>query len=145
MEKIQLGNKEENTEYGFRETCFGIYYKNGEFYLTKKRGEYSLIGGGIENNEEPLDCLKREFLEESGLKITSITDYITIDCYWITKTGFHMNSLANFYIVEIDDDKTNPTEDECELAIVTKNAILSLLPLPYQKKVIEIFLEKNSN
>lgn len=109
--------------------------------MTKKKNEVSLIGGGIEPGETYLECLKREFLEESGLRVTSINEFVTIDCFWITKTNFHMNSLANFYIVKIDESRSAPIEAECELITVSKDEILSLLPLPYQKKAIELFLE----
>ena len=44
MKKIILGTKIENTKYDFRETCFGIVYKNDKFYVTEKNGEISLIG-----------------------------------------------------------------------------------------------------
>ena len=141
MKKIKLGVKDNNFEYGFRETCLGICYKNDKFYLTKKKNEVSLIGGGIEPGETYLECLKREFLEESGLRVTSINEFVTIDCFWITKTNFHMNSLANFYIVKIDESRSAPIAAECELITVSKDEILSLLPLPYQKKAIELFLE----
>ena len=48
MKKVVVGKKDENIKYDFRETCFGIVYKNDMFYLTSKKGEPSLIGGGIE-------------------------------------------------------------------------------------------------
>ena len=39
MEKVTLGTKKENIKYCFRETCFGIVYKDNNFYLTEKNGE----------------------------------------------------------------------------------------------------------
>ena len=38
MEKIIVGRKDEEIKYDFRETCFGIVYKNEKFYLTSKKG-----------------------------------------------------------------------------------------------------------
>lgn len=69
MKKIVIGKKESNIHYGFRETCFGIVEVNNTFYITLKNGDYSLIGGGINDGESHLECLKREFLEEAGLTI----------------------------------------------------------------------------
>jgi hypothetical protein len=53
MKTIILGNKDDNLKYGFRETCFGIYIKDNKVLVTydKKHNQYSLIGGGIEENE----------------------------------------------------------------------------------------------
>lgn len=141
MEKIIVGSKDEKIKYDFRETCFGIVYKNDMFYLTNKKGEPSLIGGGIEVGEDPKVCLEREFMEEAGLTVTDIREFITVDCYWITRNNDNMNSLANFYIVEVNDEEKEPTEAGHELLKVTKEEVYDLLPLPYHKKAIEMYLE----
>lgn len=141
MKKIIVGKKEKNIKYDFRETCFGIVYKNNLFYLTKKKGEPSLIGGGIEVGEDVKVCLEREFIEEAGLTVTSIKEFITVDCYWFTRGNTYMNSLANFYIVDVSDEEVVPIEVGHELIKVSKDEILNLLPLPYHKKAIEMYLE----
>lgn len=68
MEKIVLGKKFSDIKHDFRETCFGICVKDDNILLTYKsnKNEYSLPGGGIELGENHNDCLKREFLEETG-------------------------------------------------------------------------------
>lgn len=144
MKKIKIGIKKTGVEYDFRETCFGIVHKDGKFYVTSKKGEISLIGGGIEVGESQEETLKREFIEEAGLTIKNIKEFITIDCYWITRNNKNMNSLANFYIVEINDEINEPTEKESKLVILTENEINNQLVLPYQKEAIKIFL-KNIN
>ena len=141
MKKVVVGHKDENIKYDFRETCFGIVYKNNMFYLTNKNGETSLIGGGIEEGEDIKVCLEREFMEEAGLTVTDIYEFVTIDCYWVTRYKDNMNSLANFYIVKVNDEEVKPTEAGHELVKVTKDEILDLLPLPYHKKAIEMYLE----
>ena len=80
-------------------------------------------------------------MEEAGLTITRISEFVTIDCYWITRNSSNMNSLANFYIVEVDDLEKLPTEEGHELIKVSKEEVLDLLVLPYQKKAIEMYLE----
>ena len=144
MKKIILGTKIENTKYDFRETCFGIVYKNDKFYVTEKNSEISLIGGGVESNETHIETLKREFIEEAGLTITNIKEFITIDCYWITRNNDDMNSLANFYIVDVSDYITEATEKESKLVILEQSEIKDKLALPYQKEAINLFL-KNIN
>lgn len=141
MKKVVIGQKNKNIDYNFRETCFGIVYKNQQFYLTNKKGEPSLIGGGIEEDEDVKVCLEREFMEEAGLTVTKIEEFVTVDCYWFTRSKVNMNSLANFYIVEVADKEVKPTEQGHELIKVTKEEVLDLLPLPYHKKAIEMYLE----
>lgn len=145
MKTIQIGTKEKNREYGFRETCFGIYVKDNKAYLTKKDNDISLIGGGKEKNETDLECLSREFLEESGCKLKSIKEFCTIDCFWITRTGYHMESLAHFFIVDIDSIIEKPLESESELILIDINEVLASLKLPYQYKAMELFLTEYKN
>jgi len=142
MKKIRLGTKKSDVKYDFRETCFGIVYKGGRFYLTEKKGEVSLIGGGVEQDENHIECLKREFVEEAGLSITDCYEFITIDCFWVTQNNINMESLANFYIVEISDDIKDPTEDLSKLVVMNLNDILSQLALPYQKEAIKLYIDK---
>jgi 8-oxo-dGTP diphosphatase len=142
MEKIVIGNKF-NQKYSFRETCFGIYEKNGQILLVKKDNQYSLVGGGIEGEESRSDCLRREFLEESGYKLTSVKELLTIDCFWLAGGKYPMESLVNVYIVEVDDTLAGePLEKNCQIEFVDINDVERLLPLPYHKKAIEYYKEK---
>lgn len=103
MKKIVCGNKIADKKYDFRETCFGICERNGKMLLVKKDNQYSFIGGGIEKGESKQDCLRREFLEEAGLFIKSIKQLVNFDCYWLAANKWPLQSLANFYVVEVED------------------------------------------
>ena len=142
MKKIQIGIKDKNFEYGFRETCFGICVKNNKIYLTSKNGEISLIGGGKKKGETSEECLCREFLEESGCKIKSIKEFCTIDCFWITKTNYHMDSLAHFFLVDIENEIKKPLEKESKLVIENIDNVINKLEVPYQRKAMEIYINK---
>ncbi len=141
MKKIILGTKDNNLKYDFRETCFGLYIKDNKVLVTydKKYNQYSLIGGGIEKGENKHDTLKREFLEEVGIKIKNIKPFIIIDCYWLAGGDYPMESLANFYLIDID--KYLDGEYESTYSFIDINEII--LPLPYQNKALELY--KNLN
>lgn len=145
MRKIIIGEKDENKDYDFRETCFGIVIKNNKIYCTEKEGEISLIGGGIEKEEKHIDCLKREFLEEAGCYVENIEEFCTIDCFWLTRNKRNMESLANIYIVNIFEKVVKPTEFGNKLIILELDEALERLELPYQKRAIEEYLLLNNN
>lgn len=140
MNKIKIGCRDENINYDFRETCFGICYIDGMFYLTQKKGEIYLAGGGIEKGENHIECLKREFLEEIGCNIENISELCTIDCFWITRNNKHMESLTHIYNVNISEKVEKPSEVESNLIKLNQNEAKKALELPYQKKALEIFI-----
>ena len=142
MKKVVLGEKKKNVKYDFRETCFGIIFMNDKFYLTEKNGELSLVGGGVEVGEDHFETLKREAIEEAGLQVLEINEFVTIDCFWHTRDNREMESLANFYLVKVSDDIIDATEEESRLVVLDEVELLDRLSLPYQKKAIELYLEK---
>ncbi|MBQ3502967.1 MAG: NUDIX domain-containing protein [Clostridia bacterium] len=141
MKKITIGKKLENTKYDFRETCFGIYVRDGKILLVKKNEQFSFIGGGVEENETYEECLKREFIEESGYEILSIKPFVTIDCFWLAAGKWPLESLANFYIVELGEKISEPTEEGHIVEEINIEDADKLLPLPYHKKALELFVE----
>ena len=144
MNNIIIG-KQENIKYDFRETCFGIVVKNDKLLVVKKDEQYSLIGGGLENGENFYDCIKREFLEESGYTITKVNDLATIDCFWLAGGKWPLESLANIFVVEIDyNTKVEPLEKNHTIEYIELENAIDLLPLPYHKKAIEIFLSNKN-
>ena len=142
MEKIIIGEKLENTKYDFRETCFGICVKNGKMLLVKKKGQYSFVGGGIENGETKEECLKRKFIEESGYELLSAEPFVTIDCFWLAAGKWPLESLANFYIVKVGNKLCEPTEEGHVVEEIKLEKANEILPLPYHKKALELFLSR---
>ena len=140
MKTLVVGEKFE--KHDFRETCFGIVVNNNKLLVVKKNNEYSLVGGGIEPGETHLECLIREFKEESGYSITQSQELICIDCFWLAAHKYPMESKANIYIVEVDlHNINNPTENGCSSHWIDLNSAIDNLPLPYHKKAIEIYLK----
>lgn len=140
MKKIVLGNKDKLIKYGFRETCFGINIKLNKFLLFYDKNQYSLVGGGIDGNETHEECLKREFEEEVGYSIKNIKPLFIIDCFWLADNKYPFESLVNIY--QIDLDKKINENCESNLEYIDINKSLELLNLPYQKKAIELIINK---
>ena len=144
MEVNVIGDKFE-TKFSYRETCFGIVRKDNKILLVNKNNQYSLVGGGLEANENFSECLKREFLEESGYNVTSAQELVCIDCYWLAAGKYPMLSRVNVFEVEVDlMNKKEAIEDDCYIEWVNINECVSLLPLPYHKKALEYYIMKCS-
>ena len=56
-----------------------------------------------------------------------------------------MNSLANFYIVNVSDEVVPATEKESNLLLIDERLINDKLVLPYQKEALKIFINNQKN
>ena len=145
MEILQVGEKIEGKEYHYRENSFGIVdMHNGKLMMvyTEKDRNHSLPGGGIEPGETPLQAIKREFIEEAGLKVKKAEEIVQVHCFWNNhkKLNF-VERFAHIFLVEVDENsKTNPLEEWHTRVYVDKNDASSLTPFPYQKAGIEYYL-----
>ena len=141
MEKIVIGEKLEGKKYDFRETCFGICLRDGKMLLVKKKGQYSFVGGGIEEGENFEQCLAREFVEEAGFKLAKMTPFVVVDCFWLAAGKWPLESLANFFVVELGEKIGEPAEEGHIVEEVDLKEVEHLLPLPYHQKALQLFLE----
>ena len=65
------------------------------------RGNYitKFPGGGLEFGEGPIDCLKREFMEEMGQTITILGHFHTTDIFVQSKFNPKKQVLAIYYLI----------------------------------------------
>lgn len=121
-----------------------IIVKNGKVLLGKRKnsggaGTYGLPGGHLEFNESPEECIKREVLEETNLKIKNIR-FITYTNDLFKDTRRHYLNLH--FIADYDSGELKNMEPEkCEKwEWVDWNNLPKPLFLP-----IENLLKKNIN
>lgn len=145
MDVIRMG-EEFKEKYSFRETCFGIVRNGNKLLVVNKNNQYSLVGGGLEKGETFGECLKREFIEESGYDIINFKELVCIDCYWLAANKYPMLSKVNLFEVSVDfNNVKSPQEEGCYIEWIDIYDAIDLLPLPYHKKAIEYWLEKYSD
>ncbi len=59
----------DSKKVAFRPSVYGILIKQNKILLSRQWDGYDFPGGGIKINETIREALKREFLEETGLRI----------------------------------------------------------------------------
>ena len=104
----------------FHVGVYGILIKEGKILLIKKargayKGMFDLPGGGIEFGEKVEETLKREFIEETGLVLSSYSflgnnEYF---CDFINEAGEarKLHHLGLYYIVSASVDKIKSDGD----------------------------------
>lgn len=75
----------DNLAYRFPVSMKGVLRRNGKVLLLKnERDEWELPGGKLELGELPAECLARELLEETGMKV-AVARLIDVWVYDIAK------------------------------------------------------------
>ena len=93
----------------------GVLERDGKVLLTKRgidprRGHWDLPGGFLEEGEEPLEGLAREFREETGLAVRPLE--------WL---GTHLEPYDHYFVLGLTwlvegDGEPRPADDVEELA-----------------------------
>ena len=85
----------------FNVRVYGILIENNRLLLTDEYRLGMLMtkfpGGGLEYGEGTLDCLKREWIEETGLRINTAEHYYTTDFFQPSYKLPESNQVINIY------------------------------------------------
>lgn len=140
MKIINFGTKKDGVSYKFRETCYGVARIGGKILLvySKKDKDFSLPGGGLEDNEQLEDGLKREFLEESGYQVKTAEHFADSHVFAKNSKGEYIKRLAHYFFVDVDvNDSRVPEEDWHEPMWVKLEDVCNVLSHPAQKDVLK--------
>lgn len=125
MEKLfEIDYKNYNNDWKVLEVfkARAIIKKNGRYAVQlDSNGEYSFLGGSVEEGETLIDALKREVLEESGLivKDNSIVEFGEVTEIKADKFENNTIYIAHNYYFHCDVEKglssTSMTEHELQM------------------------------
>jgi ADP-ribose pyrophosphatase YjhB (NUDIX family) len=92
--------------------------------IEPQKGKIDIIGGFLENGEDPIEGLKREIREELGVEIKVIKIIgIFIDKYMYDKRLDDIYTFNVFYEAKIVSGKPKPADDISEAIWVDKNTV----------------------
>lgn len=103
-----------------------VYDEQGRILLARESsGKWDLLGGGLDHDENPKAGLRREFLEEAGLTIISISDR---PLFFLTayneRRGTYMANVL--YEITLQDLDFKPSAECQEVRFFTPPEMLSL-------------------
>ena len=84
-----------------RHACRGILLKDDKVLLSyeSNHDKYIIPGGGVEPNETYAECCEREMLEEAGMKVRAIKEFLDIE--ELFDVWKHIN---HYFICELIED-----------------------------------------
>jgi 8-oxo-dGTP diphosphatase len=113
--------------------------ETGRFLLTKEdTGEWELLGGGLDHNEDPIEGLRREIHEEAGLKVTWVSS--TPKYFLTVKRRSSDRFIANvIYEITLKDLNFVPSDECQELKFFTVEEARKERLLPNVQRFVELF------
>lgn len=133
-----FGNWTEYINYVEREGVYGIHFDDDlKVAVIKVGDDYFLPGGGIEQEESKIECLKREFIEETGMHIEVIEFVRKMIQYHLSKnTGEYYKLIGNFYLVRMQKKIADVIEPDHELVWIHIDNARETMLLEYQAEAI---------
>ena len=128
-----------NEQTYYRVSVKGVVVDDdGRILITKEdNGKWEMLGGGLEHGEDPKECLVREIREETGLKVTSISER---PLYFLTcpRLG-HDSFVANVvYQITLENLDFIPSDECQELGFFSPEEMQTLDLFPNVEKLVEI-------
>lgn len=116
--------------------------EQGRYLLSlEDNGKWELLGGGLDHDEDPQECLRREIKEETGLTVTSLSER---PIHFITCQRENADTyIANvIYEITLENLDFIPS-DECQELRFVKPEDMTRLPLfPNVQKLAEVLGSK---
>lgn len=99
--------KSETSIEAFTIRVYGLLIHEGQILLSRENiygGIYlKFPGGGLEFGEGSLECLKREFMEETNLTISPGQHFYTTDVFVPSAFSSKIQVMSIYYYVHCDD------------------------------------------
>lgn len=128
-----------NEQNYYRVSVKGIVIDdNGRILLSREdNGMWEMLGGGLDHNEDPIDCLKREIHEETGLVVTDISER---PLYFITSPRANADTfIANvIYEIKLKDYDFTPSDECQELRFFSTEEMHEVDLFPNVQKLLEV-------
>jgi 8-oxo-dGTP diphosphatase len=109
-----------------------IFNEQGQILLFKhtyRKFEWGLPAGGLEHREQPLDAVKREFFEETGMQIT-VEKLLTVVS---AREDHHLSAI---YLCKILNGEFRPSHEISEMKYFDVNQLPARM-LTAEKELIQ--------
>lgn len=128
-----------NEQNYYRVSVKGIVINDdGRILLSREdNGMWEMLGGGLDHNEDPIDCLKREIHEETGLKVTYVSENPR---YFVTSPRANADTfIANvIYEIKLKDYDFTPSDECQELRFFSPQEMHKIELFPNVQKLLEV-------
>jgi 8-oxo-dGTP diphosphatase len=130
-----------NEQCYYRVSVKGIVINDeGKILLSREdNGKWEMLGGGLDHDEDPIECLRREILEETGLRVTYVSPspkyFVTAPRLGSATTTYMANVIYEIQLESLE----FIASDECqELRFFSIEEMAQVELVPNVQKLLEI-------
>ena len=102
----------ENAKYLDREGAYFIPCRNNQIGVVLTHKGYFFLGGGLDNGESHIECIKRECMEEVGCSPWVEGKLCSAESYIKHPTMGYFHPIQTYYFGKLLDKKSTPTETD---------------------------------
>lgn len=131
----------EDVEYYTREGAYLIAVENNKVAVAETPRGYFLLGGGIDNDESHIDCVRRECMEEAGVTVEIDRYFCSAETYQNHPQLGYFHPIQYYYLGRIIDKVTVPIENDHVFKWVNTNELTDKFPIKQQEWAIKEYLK----
>ncbi len=138
-----INEKKDSVNYIKRPGAYAIITRKEDekIAIVSSENKFFFLGGGIENEENPLDTLKRELIEESGYRIKNVEEFDKIGSYeFSTKRGY-LDIIANVFLAEFDKKVAVPIEKDHSVIWVNPKEYVDKLHFNWHRYILKKYID----
>ncbi|MFQ9514934.1 MAG: NUDIX domain-containing protein [Eubacterium sp.] len=138
-----FGEKVQGVKYFDRTGAYLVVIEDNKTAVVKTHRGYFLLGGGIEKDENHIECIKRECLEEAGYEIR-VENYIgSAEMYSNHERIGYFHPIQYYYRGHLEKHVTEQIEEDHKLKWISIDEAEKKMYVPGQLWAIKKCLEKS--
>lgn len=141
---MHINEKESGITYTKRPGAYIIITRNedNKIAIVKEKNKYFYFGGGIENNEEPIEALKRELIEELGYTLKNVKPYKILNSYEYSYDKGYLDVTSNIFLGELDKKVTEPIEKDHDLIWINPQDYIGKMYHFWHNYILDVYTKE---
>ena len=136
--------KQEQQQYLDRSGAYLIAIEHNKLAVVKTPKGYFLPGGGLENGESDVQCIKRECLEEIGCEVQVQNFVCSAEKFVQHPTLGYFHPIQRFYCGKIGEKRQLPKETDHHFEWLDWQKAQNSLFVDMQNWAVTFFLQNKS-
>lgn len=133
--------KNPDIKYKERKCAYAIIHDDEGNIAIVNDGKYFFFGGGRENEETPLQTLKREMIEETGFTLKDIKPLDRLISYEYNSSRGNLKIVATMYTAKFDKKIQEPIEKDHKILWGKPEEFIDKMYHKYQRVLLQEYCE----